>query len=266
MRLPGMLHMAIVRSPVAHATITSIDVDAAKQRPGVVAVYTGEDLAGGDIAESGIPMFWAPPGVEIKTPTHFPLARGEVKFVGQPVAVVIGNDKYSVVDAVEDVFVEYEEKPVVVDVEAALQPGAPLVHEDFGTNKSHEWGISGGDPDTAYEQAPVKVERRIVNHRIAGAPIEPRCSLADARGDEVTLWSTTQIPHITRFALSGILGMTEDKLRVVAPHVGGGFGAKLQVYSEEILVAAVARKLGRPVKWTETRSEHMTTSHHGRDQ
>jgi aerobic carbon-monoxide dehydrogenase large subunit len=265
MRLPGMLHMAVVRSPVAHAAITSIDASAARERPGIVAVYTADDLAG-DIAESGIPMFWSPPGVEIKTPVHFPLARGEVKHAGQAVAVVIGLDKYATVDAVEDVLVEYEDRPVVVDVEAALADGAPLVHEEFGTNKSHEWGISGGDPDGALAGAEVRIERRIVNHRTAGTPIEPRSTVADMRGDELTVWSSTQIPHIARFALSGLLGMTEDKLRVVAPHVGGGFGAKLQVYGEEILVAAIARKLGRPVKWTETRTEHMHTSHHGRDQ
>ena len=267
MQLPAMQWMAVVRSPVANATITSIDTQYAKQRPGVVAVYTADDLAGSDIAETGIPMFWAPPGVEIKTPVHFPLARGEVKFAGQAVAVVIGADRYSVVDAVEDVLVEYDEKPVVIDPEAALQPDSPLVHEDFGTNKTHEWSIAGGDDiDAALAASDVVVERRIVNHRISGAPIEPRCTIADPRGDELTLYSTTQVPHILRFALSGILGMPEDKLRVVAPDVGGGFGAKLQVYGEEILAAAAARKLGRPVKWTESRTEHMATSHHGRDQ
>jgi aerobic carbon-monoxide dehydrogenase large subunit len=266
MQLPGMLWMAVVRSPEAHAAITSIDTSAAQSRSGVTAVYTADDLAGDDIAESGIPMFWAPPGVEIKTPVHFPLARGEVKHVGQAVAVVIGADRYSVVDAAEDVVVEFEPKPVVVDAETALADGAPLVHEDFGTNKTHDWSIDGGDADGALAAADIVVERRIVNHRISGAPIEPRSTIADPRGDELTLYSTTQIPHITRFALSGILGMPEDKLRVVAPHVGGGFGAKLQVYGEEILVAAVARKLRRPVKWTESRTEHMATSHHGRDQ
>ena len=266
MALPGMQWMAIVRSPEAHAKITSIDTSAAKARPGIVAVYTADDLVGSSIAETGIPMFWAPPGVEIKTPVHFPLARGEVKHFGQAIAVVVGADRYSVLDAVEDVLVEYEPRTVVIDPEAALDPESPLVWDEFGTNKTHEWGISGGDADTALAESDVVVERRIVNHRTAGTPIEPRSTVADPRGDELTVWSTTQIPHIARFALSGILGMPEDKLRVVAPNVGGGFGAKLQVYGEEILVAAVARKLGRPVKWTESRTEHMATSHHGRDQ
>ncbi len=196
MQVPGMLWMAVVRSPVAHAAITSIDTSAAKARPGVTAVFTADDLAGGDIAESGIPMFWAPPGVEIKTPVHFPLARGEVKHAGQAVAVVIGADRYSVVDATEDVLVEYDERPVVVDAEAALADGAPLVHEDLGTNKTHDWSISGGDVDAALASAEVTVERRIVNHRISGAPIEPRSTIADPRGDELTVYSTTQIPHI----------------------------------------------------------------------
>ena len=262
--LPGMLHLVVVRSPEAHATITSIDVSAAKERTGVVAVLTGEDMAG-DFA-GPLPMVWAPPGVEIKTPEHWPLKRGEVKHVGDPVAVVVATSRHVAVDAAEDVIVEYDSKPAVVDPEAALEDGAPLVWEQFGTNKTHEWAVGGGDIDAALAEAEVTVEHRFVNHRTSGAPIEPRCSVAEARGDDLTLWSTTQIPHIARFVFSGMLGIAEDKLRVVAPDVGGGFGAKLQTYGEEALVLALAKRLGRPVKWVETRSEHMTTSHHGRDQ
>ena len=162
--------------------------------------------------------------------------------------------------------VEYDPKPAVVDPEAALEDGAPLVWEQFGTNKTHEWAVGGGDIDAGLAEAEVIVEHRFVNHRTSGAPIEPRCSVAESRGDDLTLWSTTQIPHIARFVFSGMLGIAEDKLRVVAPDVGGGFGAKLQTYGEEALVLALAKRLGRPVKWIETRSEHMTTSHHGRDQ
>ena len=161
-------------------------------------------------------------------------------------------------DAAEDVIVEYDPKPAVVDPEAALEDGSPLVWEEFGTNKTHEWAVAGGDFDAALAEAEVTVEPRVVNHRTSGAPIEPRCSIAEPRGDKLTLYSTTQIPHIARFVLSGMLGIPEDKLRVVAPDVGGGFGAKLQVYAEEALVLALAKRLGRPVKWTETRSEHMT--------
>ena len=264
MTLPGMLHAAIVRSPEAHAAISGIDASAAKEHPAVTAVFVGEDLAE-DFA-AGIPMVWDPPGVEINTPDHWPLARGEVKHVGQAVAVVLGNDRYAVADAAEQVIVDYEPKPAVVDPEKALEDGSPLVWDQFGTNQTHEWDIAGGDAEQAIADADVVVERRIVNHRTAGAPIEPRSSIADPRGDGVTLYSSTQIPHIARFILSGMLGMSEDKIRVVAPDVGGGFGAKLQVYGEEALMVALARRLGRPVKWTETRSEHMATSHHGRDQ
>ena len=139
--LPGTLHAALVRSPEAHARIVSIDVSAAQARDDVVAVYTGKDL---DLA-SGLPMAWVPPGVEVNTPEHWPLAKDVVKHVGDPVAIVIGHDRYSVVDATEDVLVEYDPLPVVVDMKAALQDGAPLVHEQFGTNRSHEWSLGGGD-------------------------------------------------------------------------------------------------------------------------
>jgi aerobic carbon-monoxide dehydrogenase large subunit len=263
-QLPGMVYAVMVRSPEAHATIASIDTSAAKQRDGVVAVFTGEDTAG-DFA-GPIPMVWAPPGVEIKSPENWPLKRGEVKHVGDAVAVVVATSRAAAVDAAEDVFVEYAPKPAVVDPEQALADGSPLVWDAFGTNKTHEWAVAGGDFDAALGEAEVTVEHRFVNHRISGAPIEPRCSVAEARGDKLTLYSTTQIPHISRFVLCGMLGIAEDKLRVVAPDVGGGFGAKLQVYPEEALVLALAKRLGRPVKWVETRSEHMTTSHHGRDQ
>jgi carbon-monoxide dehydrogenase large subunit len=262
--LPGMLHAVIVRSPEAHAVITSIDTSAAKERDGVIAVLTGEDMAG-DFA-SPLAMVWAPPGVEIKTPDHWPLKRGEVKHVGDPVAVVVATTRHIAADAAEDVIVEYDPKPAVVDAEAALEEGVPLVWEQFGTNKVHEWAVGGGDVDAGLAEADVTVERRFVNHRTSGGAIEPRCSIAEFRGDKLTLYSTTQVPHIARFVLAGMLGIAEDRLRVVAPEVGGGFGSKLQVYGEEALVVALAKRLGRPVKWVETRSEHMTTSHHGRDQ
>ena len=262
LHIPGTLHAAIVRSTEAHAAITSIDTSEAAQHPGVVGVFTAEDLS----FEGGIPMVWAPPGVEINTPDHMPLKSGEVKCVGDPVAVVVGHDKYGVVDAAEKVIVEYDPKPVVTDPEAALENGSPLVWDQFGTNKTHEWAISGGDVDAAFADADVVLERRIVNHRTAGAAIEPRGAIAEPRGGGLVLHSATQIPHITRFILAGVLGMSEDQLRVVAPDVGGGFGSKLNTYGEEALVCALARKLGRPVKWIETRSENMMYTHHGRDQ
>jgi aerobic carbon-monoxide dehydrogenase large subunit len=259
---PGTLHVAIVRSPEAHARITSIDTSAAEERPGVLGVFTGDDL---DL-EGPLPMAWVPPGVEVKAPEHWPLARGKVCHVGQAVAVVVGDDKYAVVDAAEDVIVEYDPLPVVVDMEKALEEGGPLVHDDLGTNKTHEWSLAGGDVEQGFADADVVIERRIVNHRTAGAPIETRAALAEWHGDRVTLWTTTQIPHILRLQLALMLGIAEDRLRVVAPDVGGGFGTKLNVYGEEALLVWLTRKLNRPVKWTETRSEHMATTIHGRDQ
>ncbi len=261
MSLPGMLHMALVRSPVAHARITSIDTSGAKGRPGVHAVLTGEDL---DVGQP-LPMVWIPPGVEVKTPEHWPLARGEVNHVGDPVAVVVGDDKYGVIDAAEQVIVGYDELPAVIDPEKALEDGAPLVHEDLGTNKTHEWSLGGGDIEAGLGEADVVVERRIVNHRTAGAAIEPRGCIADWRADSVTLWTSTQIPHLVRLFLAGELGVSEEKIRVVAPEVGGGFGSKLNHYAEEVLACYLSRKLGRPVKWLETRSENLATTTHGRD-
>jgi carbon-monoxide dehydrogenase large subunit len=262
MVVPGMLYMAVVRSPEAHARIVSIDASAAKEIPGVHGVFTGADL---DLA-SPLPMAWVPPGVEIKSPEHWPLARDEVKYAGQGVAAVVGEDKYAVIDAAEQVLVDYDPLPVIVDPEKALEDGATLVHPDFGTNKTHEWSIGGGDMDAAWQEAEVVVERRIVNHRTAGAPIEPRACIADYRGGSLTLHLTSQNPHLIRLFLAGELEMSEDSIRVIAPDVGGGFGVKISHYPEEILAAWISRKVGRAVKWTETRSEHMSSTIHGRDQ
>ncbi len=260
--LPGMLWAAIVRSPEAHAEIVSIDTAAAVDRPGVHAVFTGEDMS--DLG-GPLPMAWVPPDVEVANPEHWPLARGSVKHVGDPVAVVLGEDRYAVTDAAEDVVVHYESLPVVVDPEKALA-GAPFVHDQLGTNKVHEWSLPGGDVEAGFAEADVVVERRIVNHRIAGAPIECRGVLADYRAGSLTLWTSTQVPHFVRLFMALLLGLGEDHVRVIAPEVGGGFGSKLQVYGEELLACWCSRKLGRPVKWIETRSENMSVAHQGRDQ
>jgi carbon-monoxide dehydrogenase large subunit len=259
---PRTLWMALVRSPEAHAKIRSIDTSAALERPGVRAVFTGEDLM--DLG-GPLPLAWVPPGVELNNPEHWPLVRGAVKHVGDPVAVVVGDDRYRVVDAAEDVVVEYDPLPVVTDPEQALE-GPPFVHEQFGTNQVHQWSLGGGDLDAGFAEADVIVERRFVNHRTTGAPIEPRGVFADYRPRELTVFSATQVPHFLRLFLALLLGIPEERVRVVAPDVGGGFGQKLQVYGEEILAAWVSRKLGQPIKWIETRSENMATAHQGRDQ
>jgi aerobic carbon-monoxide dehydrogenase large subunit len=260
--IPGQLWAAWVRSPEAHAKILSIDSSAAKARDGVVAVFTHEDLD----MEAGLPMAWVPPGVEVNTPDHWVLAKGEVKHVGDPVALVVGDDRYAVVDAAEDILVDYDPLPVVSDPEAALEDGAALVHSKFNTNKVCEWSLGGGDLEQGFADADVIIERRIVNHRIAGAAIEPRGVLAEFRADRLTVYSSTQVPHFLRLFLSILLGISEDRIRVIAPEVGGAFGSKLQIYAEEIGCAWASRKLGRPVKWIETRSEGMMVTHHGRDQ
>ena len=260
--LTGQLWAAWVRSPEAHAKIVSIDTSAAKAHAGVRAVYTHEDLD----MEAGLPMAWVPPGIEVNTPDHWVLAKDEVKHVGDPVALIIGSDRYQVADAIEDVIVDYDPLPVVTDPEKALEPGSPLVHEQFGTNKVCEWSLGGGDLEAGFAAAEVIVERRVINHRIAGAAIEPRGVLAEYRGGKLTVWSSTQVPHFLRLFLAMLLGISEERVRVIAPEVGGAFGSKLQIYAEEVGCAWASRKLGRPVKWIETRSEGMMVTHHGRDQ
>jgi carbon-monoxide dehydrogenase large subunit len=261
--LPGQLYAHIVRSPEAHARITSIDTSAAKERPEVHAVLTGDDLS--DLS-APLPMAWAPPGVEIRTPEHWPLARGKVCHVGDPVAVVVADSKYAAVDAAEHVIVDYDPLPVVIDPEAALEPDTPVIHEQFGTNHSYDWGLGSEDVEQRLAASDVVVERRIVNHRTAGAAIEPRAVLADWRAGKLTLYSATQIPHLVRLQLAGVLSIAEENFRVIAPDVGGGFGSKLNVYGEEALMAYLSRKLDAPVRWTATRSEDMQSAVHGRDQ
>ncbi len=261
--ITGTLHAAIVRSPEAHATMTSIDTSVALARDDVFAVYTGEDMA--DLL-APLPMAWAPDGVEVHNPEHWPLARGVVKHVGDPVALVLGTDRYAVIDAAEDVVVEYEPLPVVTNIETALDDGANLVHEEFGTNQVHKWTLGGGDMEAGFAEADVIVERRVVNHRVSGAPIEPRGVLADYKAGSITVHSSTQVPHFVRLFMALMLGINEERIRIIAPEVGGGFGSKLQVTGEEMLCAWASRKTGKPVKWIETRSEHMAVCHHGRDQ
>ncbi|GAA4794150.1 molybdopterin-dependent oxidoreductase [Actinomycetospora chlora] len=262
---PGTLHLAVVRSPVAHARITGVDTSAAREHPGVVAVHTGAELAG-EFA-IGIPCGW-PVTEDILVPEHLPLARDEVNHVGDGVAVVVATGAAAARDAAELVVVDYEELPAVVDVEAALAAGAPLVHEEFGTNHCYTWPLAVGDVDAALAQADVVVEGRYVQQRVMASPMEPRAVVVtpDAVGGGFTIHTSTQVPHFVRDLLALITGVSDTKLRVVAPDVGGGFGAKLNVYAEEALALVLARRLRRPVKWTETRSEHGVATTHGRGQ
>ncbi len=259
-RLPGMLHMAFLRSPYAHAKITRVDVTGALDQPGVIAAFAGADFA----AEQGsLPCAW-PVTPDIVIPPHPPMAVDEVRYVGEAVAVVIARDRYAAADAIASIDVDYEPLPPVLDMRTALAEDSPKVHE--AGNKSYEWVFANGDVDAAFGDAPVVLERNYRQQRLIPCAMEPRSVVAQWIGDEVTLWSATQIPHVLRFALSAFFGIPEQNVRVIAPDVGGGFGSKLQVTAEEVLAVLVGRKVGKPVKWTESRTEGNLTVHHGRDQ
>ncbi len=269
--LPGMLHLAFVRSPHANATITSIDVAAARSAPGVSAVYTGADLQ--DTMGVLVCAYTIVP--DQKAPTHTPLAIDRVSFAGEAVAVVVARSYRGAKDAAELVDVEYSELPVVLDMEAAVAEGADLVHPDLGTNVSAHFVFdsaeagTGGDVEESIAAARadgVVVERTFRQQRLVPAFMEPRSVVVDPTGEQIVMWSATQIPHILRFLLAATTGVSESKIRVIAPDVGGGFGGKLQSTPEEWVAFAVARKLGKPVKATETRTESIMTAHHGRDQ
>ena len=259
-KLNGMLHMAFVRSPYAHAKITRVDVSGALDQPGVIAAYSGADFA----AEQGsLPCAW-PVTPDILIPPHPPMAVDEVRYVGEAVALVIARDRYTAADAIAAVDVDYEPLPPVLDMRTALAEHSPKVHE--AGNKSYEWVFANGDVDAAFRDAPVVVERDYRQQRLIPCAMEPRAVVAQWIGDEVTLWSATQIPHVLRFALSAFFGIPEQNVRVIAPDVGGGFGSKLQVTAEEVLAVLASRKVGKPVKWNESRTEGNLTVHHGRDQ
>ncbi|MGY1724883.1 xanthine dehydrogenase family protein molybdopterin-binding subunit [Blastococcus sp. SYSU DS0533] len=268
MVLPGMLHLAVVRSPVAHARITSVDVTAAREAPGVVAVFTGADLAE---EQGSLPCAW-PVTPDMVNPGHPSIAVDRVNHVGEAVAVIVARSKAAAQDAVELVDVDYDALPVVLDMEQALSDGADLVHDHLDGNRSFHFVFdagemgTGSDTDQAFADADVVVSRRFVQQRLIPAFMEPRAVVVQPQGDNYTMWSSTQVPHILRIMLAMVTGVPEHKLRVIAPDVGGGFGGKLQVTPEEVLTFLVARRLGKPVKWTETRSESLMSGHHGRDQ
>ena len=263
-QLPGTLHMAILRSPYAHAKITKIDVSPALQRPNVVAAFSAADL--GDLNGS-IPCVW-PVVDDIVMPAFPALAVDKVRLVGDAVAVVLATDAVHAADALDAIEVDYEPLPAVVDMEKAIQ-GGTLVHDEAADNICYHYPFATGEKyEDVKAKADVVVTRKFVNQRLIPAFMEPRAVVAAPMGmsDEITVWSATQIPHILRVLLALVTGVPENNLRVVAPDVGGGFGGKLQLYREEVLAVQLARKLGRPVKWTETRSEDMVATHHGRDQ
>lgn len=268
--LPGMLHLAMVRSPFAHAKVTSIDTEAAKGATNVVAVYTAADFPDGMGACANA---W-PITPEQVTPDHLPMVTEHVACAGEIVAVVVARSAAAARDAAELVDVDYEELPAVLDAKEALKDEV-LAHPDKGTNKSAFWRLdsadagTGGSVDEAIAKARedgIVIEREYRQQRLVPAFMEPRSTVVDPTGEQVTMWTSTQVPHILRFLIAATTGMPESKIRVIAPDVGGGFGGKLQTTPEEFITLAVARKLGKPAKYTETRSESLLSAHHGRDQ
>jgi carbon-monoxide dehydrogenase large subunit len=263
-RLPGMLHASILRSPYAHARVGTIDTSAAKTIPGVVAVLTGADV---NQACGLVPCAAAIP--DLKAPKHTVLAGDRVYFVGHPVAVAIATDPYIARDAIDAIEVDYDPLPVVTNMEEAVKPGTPLTHPDLGTNIAYTHSVAGGsDIDEAFRKADRVLKHRLYHQRLTPMPIEPRGAVASYHPGEgsLTLWTSTQIPHLLRTLLPGMIGVAENKLRVVAPEVGGGFGAKLNVYPEEALICHLAMRLNAPVKWIESRRENAAATIHGRDQ
>ena len=261
--LPGMLHLAVLRSPMAHARITRVDVEPARRRPGVVAAYSGADLAD---SWSSLPMAWTV-SEDQQTPPHMPLATDKVRYVGDGLAVVLATDPYAAADALEAIQVDYEPLPAVTDMQAALADGAPLVHDDIASNRCFTFRLDYGDFEATRGRAEVTLKRRFYNQRLIPNAMEPRAVVVAPTSPtgQATVWSATQVPHFVRIFLALNTGVPEQQIRVIAPDVGGGFGSKLDVYAEEVIAFVVARKLGKPVKWTESRSENYQATIHGRD-
>src|ERR1041384_4450980 len=249
LKLSGMLHVAILRSPYAHAKINGIKTDAAKALPGGVVPCA---------ASMPVP----------KAPKHTVLASDRVYFVGHPVAVVVAADKYVARDALDLIEVDYDPLPAVADPEKALQKDAPLAHPEFGTNVAYTWTLANGDVEGCFKKADRIVKQRMIHQRLTPMAIEPRGCVASYHAGEgtLTLWTSTQVPHLVRTLLPGMIGVAENKIRIVAPEVGGGFGSKLNLYAEEILCSHLAMRLGAPVKWIESRRENASATIHGRDQ
>ena len=261
-RLVGTLNMVLVRSPHAHANITGVDTSAAAAADGVVAVYTGSDL---EEQLGSLPCGWVVP--DTKEVPHPPLAIGKVRCVGDAVAAVVATSAQAAADAAVLVDVDYEVLDAVVDMEAGVQDGAAQVHDDAPNNIAFEWEVGGGDFDVAASGAEVRVTERIVNQRLIPNPMEGRAVVADfnAGTNQLTVYTSTQIPHLVRLLMALVTGHPEHQIRVIAPDVGGGFGCKLYLYAEEVIAAVIAKNLGQPIKWVEGRQENYLATTHGRD-
>lgn len=262
-KLPGLLHAAVLRSPHAHAKILGIKTNDAKALPGVAGVFVGADVN----PTCGL-LPCASPMPDSKAPKHTVLAGDRVYFVGHAVAVVLATDRYIARDALDLIEVDYEPLPTVSNPEKALEKDAPLTHPELGTNVAFTWSLANGDLDGAFQQADRIIKQRMVHQRLIPMAIEPRGCVASYHPGEgtLTLWTSTQIPHLIRTLLPGMVGVAENKIRVVAPEVGGGFGSKLNLYIEEALCCHLSMRLRMPVKWIEGRRENAMATIHGRDQ
>jgi aerobic carbon-monoxide dehydrogenase large subunit len=260
--MAGMAWMALVRPPYVHATIDAIDTSTAASMPGVVGVFTAADLAS-EFA-GPLPMVW-PITEDIKIPTHYPLTGDTIRFHGDAAAVVVAETRGQAEDAAEAVAVHASALPAVLDLEQAATDES-VVHPDLGTNNVVHWSHGGAGDQGVFESAPVIVQERYTQPRLIPNPMETRGCLAygSPAAGEFTLVSATQIPHICRVGHSLVTGIPQNKLRIIAPDVGGGFGSKLDVYAEEALALVLARRLNRPVKWIETRAENYVATIHGR--
>ncbi|HEX6451582.1 MAG TPA: xanthine dehydrogenase family protein molybdopterin-binding subunit [Trebonia sp.] len=261
--LPGTLHACFVRSQVAHARLRDIDTARARAAGGVVAVVTAADL--GDALPT-IPCDWILPMMP-GIPVRYALARDRVRFVGEAVAVVVAETPAQAADAAALVEVDYEPLPVVTNQEEAYQAGAPQLHDEFPGNLVFDWPMGRGDFETAVAESDIQVDLRLINQPVSASPLECRAVIADYHvgTDQVTLYTSTQAPHVVRKLLCEATGWPENLVRVIAPDVGGGFGAKLCLYPEDAVLPLLSRHVGRPVKWVETRSENLTSTSHGRD-
>jgi aerobic carbon-monoxide dehydrogenase large subunit len=267
--LPNMMHVAFLRSAVAHGRIRGIDASVARRRAGVAAVYTAGDL--GDCWKPG-PLLVPPPpiaGITFNLRTQVPLAKDKVRHVGEPLAMVVAASRHLAEDALADIVVDIDPLPAVVDLEKALASSSPLVHDDLGTNISAHVRQTKGNYASAVAGAAHVIRRRFLYNRGASNPIETRGIVAnwDARADQLTVWDTTQAPVFLRGGVAAMLGLSERQVRVIAPFVGGGFGPKIMLfYPEEVLLPWAAMQLGRPIKWIEDRREHFFATTHERGQ
>jgi aerobic carbon-monoxide dehydrogenase large subunit len=265
--LPGLVHLAFARSPHAHARLGNIDVSAAKQMPGVLAIMTAAEADAALPVE--LPGDW-PPFEEVDhRPPNKILARDKVRYVGEAIVAVVATSRAEAFDAIDAIEIDYDPLPAVADPEAALEAGAPLLYEEFGTNLAHRLAKTGGNVQEAFSRPDVRIVKgRIVNPRVLPVPMETRgaAASADAGTGELTFWASTQFPHTLRSKIADVLSLNENSVRVIAPDVGGGFGAKIDFTSEDVLTAYFALKLRRPVRWVEARRENFLNMVHGRGQ